>query len=181
MAFVGVVLGFEVGIASNRPGLSVLFVAAGYLAGRRSGVVCAARLTSARADLESRLATVNSLGTPLTFARTGARLGRNRGENRLGQLACTTTRGSRRGSGCRSPLRCSSGFSSRCAERAQPPAGRRDRAASGPADRRSGSAVPARRPPAGRPRADQPIRGRGSRSPRPCWSDTAGCLGATSS
>ena len=65
---VGAVLGLEVAIASTHVWLSVLLVAAGYLLFVGLGSVALRTVTSARPTWEIRLATVNSLGTPLTVA-----------------------------------------------------------------------------------------------------------------
>ena len=68
VAFVGAVLGLEVGIASTHVWRSVLLVAVGYslVVGLLS--VALRLATSARSSWELPLATVNCMGTPLTVA-----------------------------------------------------------------------------------------------------------------
>ena len=67
VAFVGAVLGLEVGIASNHLRLSVLLVAIGYSLVVGFGSVALSWLISAKSTWEARLATANALGASLTL------------------------------------------------------------------------------------------------------------------
>lgn len=68
VALVGAILGLEVGVASNRLWLSVVLVTIGYALLVVLGSVALGRFTSSWSTWEAGLATVNSLGAPLTVA-----------------------------------------------------------------------------------------------------------------
>lgn len=68
VALVGAVLGLLVGVASNHLWLSVVLVTLGYSLVVALGSVALGRFTSSRSSWDVRLATVNSLGPPLTVA-----------------------------------------------------------------------------------------------------------------
>ncbi len=68
VAVVGMVLGLEVGIASNHLWLSILLVTIGYSMAVGLGSVAVWLLTSVQSTWKVRSATVNSLGVPLTVA-----------------------------------------------------------------------------------------------------------------
>lgn len=85
VAFVGVVLGLEVGVASNHLWPSVLLVTVGYSLVVGGASVALGWLSSAPSTWDARLATVNALGTPLTVvglilvsANTGVLIGSTR-------------------------------------------------------------------------------------------------------
>ena len=67
VAFVGAVLGLEVGVASNRLWLSLVLVLVGYSLAVGLGSVALRWVMSAPTTWEFRLATVNSLGASLTL------------------------------------------------------------------------------------------------------------------
>lgn len=67
VAMVGVVLGLEVGVASNDLWLSIVLVTIGYSLLVAAGSIALGRFMSSGAAYEVRLATVNSLGVPLTI------------------------------------------------------------------------------------------------------------------
>ena len=68
VALVGAVLGLEVGVASNHLWLRVVLVAVGYSLVVALGSIALGRFTSSPSSWDVRLATVNSLGAPLTVA-----------------------------------------------------------------------------------------------------------------
>ena len=81
VAFVGAALGLEVGVASNRLGLSIVLVTIGYVLVVGLGSLVLRWPPSARSRWEVRLATLNALGASLTLgaltlvsAQTGVRV-----------------------------------------------------------------------------------------------------------